>query len=137
MSKHPKAKEPMNWYAAHVVLYVKFKNTVQDRFPVWENVVLIEAKSEDEAFAKAEAWGATEASDDGSFTWEGHAAEWVFAGVRKIVECAFLNGRPSAGEEVSYTEMEVDSEDAVEKLARGEDVAVWIRDRYRAEIDAG
>ena len=41
------------WFAAHVVMYVKLKDQPQDRFTVWENIVLIKACSEDEAFEKA------------------------------------------------------------------------------------
>jgi hypothetical protein len=44
----------MSWYAAHIVMRVKLKAGRQERFPVWENIILIQAGSEDEAFARAE-----------------------------------------------------------------------------------
>jgi hypothetical protein len=60
----------MTWYAAHIVMAVKFKRGEQNRFPVWENIVLISAESEEEAFAKAEERGRCEEGDDGgTFTW--------------------------------------------------------------------
>ena len=47
----------MAWYAAHIVLYFRLKKRRQKRFVVWENIVLINAKSEEEAIAKAEERG--------------------------------------------------------------------------------
>src|SRR3989442_6952758 len=56
------------WYAAHIVMYVTFKDGAQDHYPVWENIVLIEAPTEDEAFSKAEVIvRAGEGDSDGSF----------------------------------------------------------------------
>src|SRR5947209_19160662 len=93
---HPGAKIPrlpqhsetkakaMKWYAAHIVLYVHIPEG-QERFPVWENVVLIRAATEQQAFAKAETLGQSEqGDDDGSFRWGTRPARWVFAGVRKL-----------------------------------------------------
>jgi hypothetical protein len=37
----------MAWYAAHIVLYFRLKKRRQKRFVVWENIVLINAKSEE------------------------------------------------------------------------------------------
>ena len=62
----------MNWYAAHLVLYVKYKEHSQDHFPFWENIVLIQADTDDEAFAKAERRGREDEGDDsGSFAAAG------------------------------------------------------------------
>ena len=80
------------WFAAHIVMYVEFKTESQTTFPVWENIVLINANSDDEAFGKAERKGLeSEGDDGGSFEWEGLPARWVFAGVRKLTLCK--NGR--------------------------------------------
>jgi hypothetical protein len=122
----------MSWFAAHLVLYVRFKERRQDKFPVWENVVLIKADSEDEAFTKAEQRGRDDEGDDeGSFRWGGRPAEWVFAGVRKLTACQDQDKRPGDGTEVTYTEMQLDSEQAVRKLAAGQPVSVHLRDKYR------
>ena len=117
------------WYAAHLILYVKLKNHTQRNYPIWENIVLIKARSEEEAFAKAEARGKEEEGDDGgTFRWAGKPARWVFAGVRKLTLCEDAEKRPDDGTEVSYTELEVDSEQAVRKLVRGQSVAVTYKD---------
>ena len=118
-----------SWYAAHLILYVKLKDHAQRNYPIWENIVLIKARSEEEAFAKAEARGKEEEGDDGgTFRWAGKPARWVFAGVRKLTLCEDAEKRPDDGTEVSYTELEVDSEQAVRKLVRGQSVAVTYKE---------
>ncbi len=52
----------MTWYAAHVILLTKFLDGVQDSYPVWENVVLINAATSEEAYAIADRKGNAEAS---------------------------------------------------------------------------
>ena len=84
----------MTWYAAHIVMLVRFKQGVQRRFPAWENIVLVQAQDENEALSKAESLGQRGAGDDGgSFKWDGKLATWEFAGVRKVTECALLGAR--------------------------------------------
>jgi hypothetical protein len=113
-------------------MYAKLKDQPQERFPVWENIVLIRAASEGEAFKKAEKRGREEEGDeDGSFHWGGQPATWVFAGVRKLTACEDAEKRPGDGTEVSFTEMEVASKDAVEQLVEGQAVDVRIADRFR------
>jgi len=122
----------MTWYSAHIVMLVEFKEGPQQRYPVWENIVLVAANTEAEAFAKAEAHGrADEGDDDGSFRWGKIPARWVFAGVRKLTECVFASDCPNDGTEVSYSELELDSREAVEKMVAGKRVQVWYDDRYR------
>lgn len=43
----------MNWYAAHAIMYMKFKDRQQEKYPLWENILLIAAESDEEALAKA------------------------------------------------------------------------------------
>ncbi len=120
-----------NWYAAHLILYVKLKEHSQRHYTVWENIVLIKARTEEEAFTKAEQRGKKDEGDDGgTFRWDGKPAQWVFAGVRKLALCEDPERRPDDGTEVSYTEMEVASEQAVRKLVAGQPVAV----KYREEV---
>ena len=38
------------WYAAHIVMYVKRKGRAGAKVPIWENIVLLRAGSEEEAF---------------------------------------------------------------------------------------
>jgi hypothetical protein len=122
----------MKWYAAHIILAVQWKGRKQTRFPVWENIVLIAAESEAVAFAKAEQIGHAEAGDDdGTFRWGGQPATWIFKGIRKLTECVTAEDRPGDGTEVSYIELELDSEAAVDQLAAGQPVALRYHDRYR------
>jgi hypothetical protein len=115
----------MTWYAAHLVLYVKYKEQPQDHFPFWENIVLIQADTEDEAFAKAEERGRAEEGDsDGTFRWDGKPATWVFAGVRQLIRCEDDTERPGDGTEVTYNEMEVDSLEELKHFVEGETATV-------------
>jgi hypothetical protein len=121
----------MSWYAAHLVLYVRFKEHPQDHYPMWENVVLIEAPSRQEALAKAERRGREDEGDcTGSFCWDEKPATWVFAGVRQLIACVDPQERPGDGTEVSYSEMEVDSLKAVDDLVQGRRTTV----RYTEQV---
>jgi hypothetical protein len=111
---------------------VKLKDDDQDRYPAWENIVLISAKSDREAFQKAEAYGRREEGDeDGGFRWGGKPATWVFAGVRKLTECATLGDHVEDETEVSCNELELDSEAAIHRLVAGRPTRVVLNDRYR------
>jgi hypothetical protein len=119
------------WYAAHILMYVKRDGGAGGKCPVWENIVLIRANSEEEAFAKATRRGKDdEGDDDGTFRWGGKPARWLFAGIRKLTLCDDPEKRPGDGTEVSYTEMEIGSEEAVWKLLEGKPVAVKFRDLF-------
>ncbi len=105
------------WFAAHIVMYVEFKTESQTTFPVWENIVLINANSDDEAFGKAERKGLeSEGDDGGSFEWEGLPARWVFAGVRKLTLCKNSEERPGDGTEITYIQMRVRSKNSLKSM---------------------
>jgi hypothetical protein len=124
------------WYAAHILMYVKRKGKPARKIPIWENIVLIKAASDDEAFAKAERLGKEgEGDDDGTFRWEGHPAQWVFAGVRKLTLCDDPQKRPGDGVEITYNEMEVASERAVRDLVNGKPAAVKLSVTFADEPD--
>jgi hypothetical protein len=121
----------MSWYAAHLLMSVRVKDGPQDRIPLWENIVLFQAESEDEAFAKAEQRGRVgEGDEDGSFRWGGKPARWVFAGVHKLTEFQDPDERPCDGTEVSYIEMEAGSEAEIENLLNGEPATIRLVDRF-------
>jgi hypothetical protein len=120
-----------HWYTAHIVMYVKREKNATGKIPVWENLVLINADSEEKALAKAQARGKQDEGDDaGTFLWEGQPAEWIFAGVRKLTLCEDSHKRPGDGSEISYTAMEVHSEQALADLLEGKAAAVKLTDFF-------
>jgi hypothetical protein len=124
----------MNWYAAHIIVYFKYREGRQRSFLVWENIVLVRARDSEEAYAKAERMGREEeAVDDTSLRIGGHPAKLIFAGVRKVVLCVDPDQRPGNGTEVSYTEMVMQSEGAIRKLVAGKPVPVMIADEFGDE----
>ncbi len=123
-----------NWFAAHVILWVKYTEHEQKTFPLWENVILIKAQSAEEALAKAEMRGQRMAGKDKpTFTWGGKPATWVFGGVRKVTACDDAEQRPDDGTEITYTQMRVRSAAALKKLLAGEPVGVQYIEQYRGD----
>lgn len=96
----------MSWYAAHVVMVFRLTQHEQTTFRAWENIVLIQADSSDQAWGRAEQYGRQVGSDDESLTFGGKPAVLEFAGVRKVVSCVDEEERPGDGTEVSYTDLE-------------------------------
>lgn len=124
----------MRWYAAHVIVYFKRKKEPQKRFLVWENIVLIRARTPDEAWEKAEKFGRQEESfDDGTTRIGGHPCHVVFAGVRKVTECLESKNRPTDGTELTYNELVMRSEAAVKRFVAGRTVVAEILDPFPDE----
>jgi Domain of unknown function (DUF4288) len=119
------------WFAAHVIEVVRLRDGPQSSYPFYENIVLIEADSSREAHEKAEALARFEDSLDRDVTWNDKPARHEYAGIRKIVSCqapiTYLGeGDPlMTGTEVSYSSMEVESEEDLQKLIEGEPVTVY------------
>ncbi len=122
----------MAWYGVHVVMAVRFKDGIQDAYPAWENVYLIRADDSDEATQKAEAIGKqNEGDSSGTFHWNDRPAEWVFRGVRKVIEVA--NSRSTTntaddGAEVTYQTIEFDNEKTLTNYIDGKPAIVKIVD---------
>lgn len=115
----------MPWFAAHVIMSVRFKDGRQDKYPVWENIILIEAPTDKEAWCKAEARAKEDEGDSrGTFTWDGRAATWVFAGIRKLIICDQLGAPPESGLEITYSELELRTPEDLQKLVEGQPVTV-------------
>lgn len=107
-------------------MITRFKDGNQDKIPILENIVLIEAKTDEEALSKAEEIGLSgEGDHSGSYAYEGRAATWAFGGIRKIIVCGF-NGKhqPENATEVTYSFLEAKSEESLRKLISGEEVEV-------------
>ena len=123
----------MRWFAAHIVMVVEIKERKQDRFPAWENIVLVKAASEAEAYRQAEELGREdEVDDDGTFSWGKQPARWIFAGVRKVTECALSGDRPESGDEISYLEFEFQTKNDVKRFVAGKPAVTVINESYRA-----
>lgn len=119
----------MGWYAAHVILYVRFKGHPQDTYPVWENIVLIEANSDEEAHVKAERYGRIQEGDSsGTFRWEGKPATWIYAGVRKVMKCVGFEAQPIDGTELTFSQMVVSSWPDLMELAAGGSVSLLLEE---------
>jgi hypothetical protein len=114
-------------YAAHIIMAVKYREPPQSSIPFYENVVLIDAASDDEAWDKAEELGREDGKDDDpSFRWGDHPARLEFVGVRKLISCQprGLSERIENGAELTYSQMSVRSEADLKKLVDGEPVEV-------------
>ncbi len=119
----------MAWYAAHVIISVKFREGPQGAIPVYENVFLVEGESDEQVRAKAEALGRADEVHDESRTWEGRPADMVFEGIRKVIEIQsppsmMEKNIPIDGSEVTYSNFQVESEEALQRLVNGEEVDI-------------
>ncbi len=124
-------KKMKNWYAAHLIMYFKRRKGRQKRFLVWENIVLVQAESGDDAYEKAERIGREDESyDDESTTIGGHPSRQIFAGVRKVTLCHNEHDRPTDGTEVTYNELAAPTEAAIKKLVAGKPVLVQMLDPF-------
>ncbi len=115
----------MPWFTAHAVMVVRFKDSTQAEFPIWENILLIEAADRASAAHLAAARAHEDEGDsEGTFLWNGHRATWVFAGIRRLVEVSHRGAGLGSGDELSYSEYSVSTEDELDALARGKSVLV-------------
>jgi hypothetical protein len=122
----------MTWYAAHIVMQVELYSEEQIKFPIWENIYLVEANTVDEAISKAEKIGLSHNGDsNGSFRWGDKPAHWVFRGVRKLIELqssADIENRPLDGCELTYNSLEFDDRESLIKFVNGESSMATIVD---------
>ncbi len=113
-----------SWYAASVVMYLRFIEGPQDQYVVWENVHLVRADCTDAARLRAlELGGAAEGDASGTLEWDGRRAEWMCAGVRKILTLEPF-GEPQDGTGVTYSQYLVTSQEDLQRLVSGESVVV-------------
>lgn len=120
------------WYCAHAIFYYRCEN--QDSYLLHENVYLINSEDDDEAFSIAEKIGKEneDLSEDGHLELNGVKAQYVFAGIRKVIQVELdsetAKGNLSSGIEVTYSVMEVDSLTEVNDLASGDETTVLYRE---------
>lgn len=129
----------MTWYGAHIISYVKFTDgKPQERYPLWENIVLINAESDDAAFAEAEEIGKSH-YDGNTLQWDGRPSVWVYGGVRRLVMCRDRSDMIEApatadstasignshGTEVTYLELEITNEQDFHKFMNNEPITLF------------
>lgn len=120
------------WYSAHAIFYFKYQN--QDSVLVHENIYLIQSDSEENALiqAKSIAKDSEDLNEDSHLQLNGKPAQYIFAGVRKIVAVEITpdseKGKIASGLEVTYSELEVDTIEEVNRLANGDFVEVLYRE---------
>lgn len=112
----------MTWYAAHIVMQIASAN--EERIVAWENIVLIEADDTAQAFANADSHGyASEGDSDGTMTWEGVPARFVYRGTRRLVSLSNptdIYNAPSNGCELTYLQINLPSEQALQDFLDGD-----------------
>ncbi|AHG22828.1 hypothetical protein Z042_14740 [Chania multitudinisentens RB-25] len=120
----------MTWFAAHIIIGMKPQNATGQPISVYENVILIEAPSSHEAHSAATKIGQAQAELDDNLTIDGIPAKRIFAGIRKIISISNpypLNqdeDQPISGTEITYSEFEVENDQALYQLASGEEIYI-------------
>lgn len=121
----------MKWYCAHLIYYNKFKDGIQDKYLIQEDIHLIRAKSDQEAFAKAEKMGKETEDCIGEITIKGRQTVLAFAGVRKVTLRVYPEEeRPEDGTELTYLEYEIENEKRLKKLLNGKNVKLLLKEKF-------
>jgi len=128
----------MQWYAASVVVYTEvIDEPSQNTFLVHENVYLVQAVDDDDAWSKAEELGRQNAVPDQSLRMDGRPARDVFGGVRKVIEMApnVWTGKNRSkvtelehGVEATYNVFVVEGRERLTALIGGESVELSYRE---------
>jgi hypothetical protein len=118
------------WFSTHWLHSVRFKDGLQQTFPVLERVVLIEAVDDEEARKKASLMARQEQEETGgNCHWAGgRPAIKEFIGVRKTIIVSIEEGdvevKFAEGQELTCWEYEVRGEEELRKLIDGERLPV-------------
>lgn len=130
----------MTWYTASIIISCRLKHGCQDVYPIYENFTIFESENRNDALIKAEIYGKKYAEIDDKLQLNGQDAYWKFEGIRKLIEIRdhFSDDlhvdKPQNGTEVSYSYMEVDSEEKILRLASGKAVDIQYIDMSHDEI---
>lgn len=122
----------MTWYAASVLISIKPIHHANDPFLVYENIILIEARTSDEAFEKAASFAKEEVDLDDGLRLDNMPAQRSFAGIRKLINISNPadsdldqdSDPPITGTEITYSLFKVANEQDLELMAKGEPVNV-------------
>ena len=120
----------MTWFAASIIMTTRPVDQSPGPILTYENVVLIEAKSSDEAFSKATEYANAAIVVDDSLAVDDKPVIESFAGIRKLINISnphpldLDHAPPTTGTEISYSCFEVANEQDLAKLVKGEDVVI-------------
>ena len=121
----------MTWYAASLVYVFRVRIGPQAKFPVWEEVCLIEASDDDEALEKAEILGRERnAVDDETLTLNDVPATKSYFGIRKLLTidnpfpASQNESPPMHGTEITFSDFTLESETDLLRFVRGQSVSL-------------
>jgi hypothetical protein len=118
----------MKWYGVHVIMAIGPVKGRMTTYPVYENILLIKAKSPRHAMTKARRIARHEERIDDKLTTNGRPAVRLFLGVRKAVEITspprYQRDEPLDGTEITYNYYEVNGRAALQRLATGKRVSL-------------
>ncbi len=119
----------MTWFGVSVIVSIRLKRGKQAKIPVFENIILVEAKTPKEAAKKAAKKAKAEAKIDDGLTLNDKPAYYSFDGIRKVVNVSnpvhldLDKHRPVSGTEISYSEFVVSPAD-IKKLVAGKELKI-------------
>ena len=129
----------MSWYAAHILVYLKYLEETQDLYDIQENIVLVEASDSQAAWTIADELGKKYESDMLTGP-EKKPARWTYGGIRVVIECQDVEPetlnqppdfKPKHATEVTYLPYTVKSVETLNKLIKGEAVDISLEDSNR------
>lgn len=121
----------MAWYVASVIMSIRKKSGKQKNIPVYENFILIEGSSGEDALNKVKEMAIEEAeiASDGLMVND-KPAFMYFEGVRKIISISnptYISEDstpPMSGTELTYSEYLVKNKSQMKKLVQGKVVNI-------------
>lgn len=119
----------MTWFGVSVIVSIRLQRGKQAEIPVFENIILVEAKTPKEAAKKAAKQAKAEAKMEDGLTLNDKPAYYSFDGVRKVVNVSnpasldLDKHRPVSGTEITYSEFVVKRAD-IKKLVAGKKVNI-------------
>ena len=120
----------MAWYAAHSIISIRPTRRSKGKVLVYENVILVEAKTDDEAREKAQKHAQAAIVEDQTLTIDGDPAISRFEGIRKLISVSnpwplSQDGeRPVDGTEITYSKFLLKDEGALINLTEGKEVLI-------------
>ena len=121
----------MTWYGVSLLFVTKTIEDGQTIFPVSEEVYLINASNDEEAWREAEKIGQYDAAINGVTDFNGISANREFLGIRKLrsiynpVSAKDIDKtHPVHGSEITRSDFEIVGESSLEDLKNGRPVSV-------------